>query len=552
MIGKVIGNYQITSELAQGGMGAVFRGRHVSLPREVVVKSILLASFPAHAQEQLKARFLREAYVQSQLSHPNIVGVYEFFTASENYYLVMEFVDGMSLRDLMKRQGALAPNQAAPLFKQALAALDYAHSFTYVDESGNRHSGIIHRDIKPANLLLDGMARLKITDFGIVKLAGESSLTRTGFNPGTIEYMSPEQIRGLAVDARSDLYSLGVTFYEMLTGRLPFPQSEATSEYEVLRSHVEVTPPAISLVKPDVPPALAALVMRALEKNPSARFQSAAEFLEAVQSYETSVNAKGQSAEQPIAIPSQPVTHSMTELLPPTAAPALATDPIPAVTTSAPAPRMPAPRPVAPVAAANPEPDKQYQTNIIPPSTVSAKAIPSPSQRQERPVKQLSSQTGSQPGNRAVLLSIGALVVLVVIAAVGYFLWQQNRSSETTTSTSTTPTSVASQTPVPAPPVAAAIQQGYAAEQEERYVEAIKLYDDYLRDNPQTADANSLKTRVAELKKLQGVLTVAELELKQQDYAAAKRDFNEALKLRPESKRAQTGLTETEAKSSNK
>ncbi|MEK7833938.1 MAG: serine/threonine-protein kinase, partial [Acidobacteriota bacterium] len=143
MLGKIIGNYQITSELAQGGMGAVFRGRHVSLPREVVVKSILLSSFPAHAQEQLKARFLREAYVQSQLSHPNIVGVYEFFTASENYYLVMEFVDGMSLRDLIKRQGILTPAQAIPLIKQALAALDYAHNFNYVDESGNRHKGII-------------------------------------------------------------------------------------------------------------------------------------------------------------------------------------------------------------------------------------------------------------------------------------------------------------------------------------------------------------------------------------------------------------------------
>src|SRR5262249_46103860 len=171
MLGKIIGNYQITGELAQGGMGAVYRGRHQRLPREVVVKSILLSSFPPHAQDQLKARFVREAYIQSQLDHQNIVRVYEFFTTTENYYLVMEFIDGMSLRDLIKRQGAISPGNAIPLFKQALSSLDYAHNFNYVDESGNRHTVIIHRDIKPANMLPDGIPRLKITDSGIAKLA---------------------------------------------------------------------------------------------------------------------------------------------------------------------------------------------------------------------------------------------------------------------------------------------------------------------------------------------------------------------------------------------
>ena len=253
MLGKTIGNYRITGELAQGGMGSVYRGRHQSLPREVVVKSILFSSFPPQAQDHLKARFVREAYIQAQLDHQNIVRVYEFFATAENYYLVMEFINGMSLRDLIKRQGALAPAHAVPLFKQALSALDYAHNFNCVDESGGRNTGVIHRDIKPANMLLDGAARLKITDFGIVKLAGKRSLTRTGFNPGTVEYMSPEQIRGLEVDARSDLYSLGVTFYEALTGRLPFPPSDSGSEYETLRGHIELAPPPIATLKPDVP-----------------------------------------------------------------------------------------------------------------------------------------------------------------------------------------------------------------------------------------------------------------------------------------------------------
>ncbi len=521
MLGKIIGNYQITSELAQGGMGAVFRGRHVSLPREVVVKSILLSSFPAHAQEQLKARFLREAYVQSQLSHPNIVGVYEFFTASENYYLVMEFVDGMSLRDLIKRQGILTPAQAIPLIKQALAALDYAHNFNYVDESGNRHKGIIHRDIKPANLLLDGMARLKITDFGIVKLAGESSLTRTGFNPGTIDFMSPEQIRGLEVDARSDLYSLGVTLYQMLTGRLPFPSLEDSSEYEVLKSHVELPPQPITEIKPDVSAELAAIVMRSLEKNPLDRFQSAAESLEALLEYETRSAVKEKSVKQNISAPLQP-THSMTELLESDSF-VPATTPIPAATTSAPRP------------AQTPKPGQQYQTNLM----------PQPPQRQESQVKRQSSRTG--------LIVTIALIAVVTIAATAYFLWKPSNSSIDEASaavTNTSPITTPSQN-APTPqvePVAIAVQQARAAEQEERYADAIKLYDDYLRDNPQTKDTDTIKTLVVELKKLQGLLTVAELELKQQDFAAAKRDFGEALKLRPESKRIQTGLTEAETK----
>jgi serine/threonine-protein kinase len=222
MIDTIIGNYRITGELARGGMGAVYRARHQNLPREVVVKVILLSSFPPQSQDHLKARFVREAYVQSQLDHPNIVRVYEFFTTQENYYLVMEFVDGMSLRELLQERGAIDPASALPLFKQALSALSYAHNFSYVDESERRLTGVIHRDIKPANVLLDGMGRLKITDFGIVKLAGETGMTKTGFNPGTVEYMSPEQIRGVVVDARSDLYSLGVTFYFMLTGRPPY------------------------------------------------------------------------------------------------------------------------------------------------------------------------------------------------------------------------------------------------------------------------------------------------------------------------------------------
>jgi serine/threonine-protein kinase len=520
MIGKTIGNYEITGELAQGGMGAVYRGRHVSLPREVVVKSILLSSFPPSAQEMLKARFRREAYIQSQFDHPNIVRVYEFFTTEENYYLVMEYVQGMSLRDLVKRQGALAPERALPLFKQALAALAYAHKFSYVDESGSRRAGVIHRDIKPANFLLDGMARLKLSDFGIVKVVGDKDLTRTGFNPGTAEYMSPEQIRGEEVDARSDLYSLGVVFYEMLAGRLPFPGSETGSEYEVFKGHIELTPPPISATQPNVPGALAAIVMRLLEKNPDQRFQSADEFLAALLDYERNGAATlpRPAVVEPRAVAPQAsmITHSMTEALD------------------------------------NPAQPDNLATNVINPAAQTAP----PADRTAQP-RSFTKPTETQPsGNRigsapaqkssrgAGLLIAGVVFVLVIgaIGAAAYFLLLRSSGSPAGSAALST----VAPTPTAAPPDAR-LQQARDAEQQERYVEAIKLFEAYLQANPQAADKVAINARIEAIKKLQGLLAVAELEIKQQDFEAARRYFAEAIKLRPDSQRAQAGLKEAES-----
>ena len=284
MLGRTVGNYRIVSELAKGGMGAVYRAHHVHLPREVVVKSIQLDSYSESAQEMLKARFRREAFIQSQFDHPNIVRVLEFFEARDNYYLVMEYVPGVSLRELLDQQGVPFPKQAVHLFKQILSALDYAHNFSFLDEAGNRQKGIIHRDINPSNLLMDNNGRVRIADFGTVKLAGSTRLTQIGFHPGTIEYMSPEQLRGGEIDSRSDIYSVGVTFYEMLTGQLPFPPKPGGSDWEVRKGHIELPPPPISKLKPEVPSDLAELVMRSLQKSPDKRFQSASEFLKAVKS----------------------------------------------------------------------------------------------------------------------------------------------------------------------------------------------------------------------------------------------------------------------------
>lgn len=282
MIGRKIGNYVISAELARGGMGVVYRGRHTSLPRDVVIKCIRPLGAGEPARADLEARFLREAHIQCQLDHPNIVRVYEFFTEPDGCFLVMEYVDGSSVRALLDKEGPLPAEQVTRLAVQALAGLEHAHTFSYTDESGHAGAGVVHRDIKPGNLILDQRGNLKLTDFGIAKLSGQRGLTKTGLSPGTVDYMSPEQIRGLSVDARSDLYSLGATLYEMLTGHAPYSDGASISDYDRLKARVETDAPPIQSLNPAIPAVVAGAVMRALERDPARRWQSAREFRQAL------------------------------------------------------------------------------------------------------------------------------------------------------------------------------------------------------------------------------------------------------------------------------
>lgn len=294
MLGRTIGNYEVVSQFGEGGMGELYLGRHTRLAREVIIKTIRTEDFSPRQVEHLRDRLEREAFIQSQLDHPNIVRVYDFIAVGDTTCIVMEYVPGRDLRKMISREtGPIAASRAIKLFKQVLAAVDYAHHFIYQDKSGERHRGIIHRDLKPANILVTPDDHVKVTDFGIVKVRGVKGGTQMGFNPGTPEYMSPEQARGRDLDQRSDIYSLGVVFYEMLTGHVPFEDDgSGTSDYEIRRGHIELPVPPLSKYYPGVSSELEKIVFKALEKNPDDRYQTGQQFLEILEEFEQTGTAR--------------------------------------------------------------------------------------------------------------------------------------------------------------------------------------------------------------------------------------------------------------------
>lgn len=284
--GKKVGSYVLEEPVGRGGMGVVYRGRHEKLQRAVAVKSI--SPKGTHDLRRLRHRFEREAFVQAQLDHPGIVKIYDYIVSEQSYFIVMEYVDGRSLAQLIKENpGGIEPERALGIFEQILSAVSYAHTFTYRDEAGATHQGIVHRDLKPPNIMVTDGDRIKVTDFGIVKLVGAEATDTSKIAYGSPRYVSPEQAAGEPLDQRSDIYSLGVILYEMLTGRPPFgprdaPEGEKLTPTEILRAHREMIPKPPAQLNHSITSSVEGVVLRALEKKPERRFATAEDFLRAL------------------------------------------------------------------------------------------------------------------------------------------------------------------------------------------------------------------------------------------------------------------------------
>ncbi|MDQ6917572.1 MAG: serine/threonine protein kinase [Pseudomonadota bacterium] len=255
-----IGKYRIDSVLGKGAMGVVYKAFDPGIERAVAIKTVRKDLVDPDLVDQSMARFKNEARAAGRLLHPNIVSVYEYGEDDANAFIVMEYVEGTGLREFMNRGATFDLPQVASIMTQLLLALDFAHE-----------RGVIHRDIKPANLILTASGTLKVADFGIARI-DTSSLTSLGMVMGTPSYMSPEQCQGQVVDRRTDLFSAGVVFYELVAGEKPFSGAIETIAYKIC--HEQPRPPS-TVSRIALPPIIDAVVATALEKNPDARFQNA-------------------------------------------------------------------------------------------------------------------------------------------------------------------------------------------------------------------------------------------------------------------------------------
>lgn len=299
LIGKIVCGYRIISEVGEGGMGKVYLAESAFLTeykQQVAIKT--LTGYAANERQAMLLRdlFIREANLQVQFKHPHIVGVIQFAVEADQHFLILEYIPGYKHKNrrisnvaemIAYETGPIPHKRALKIFVQALDAMQYAHNFKYRWE-GEERIGIVHRDIKPANLLMLDTEAIKVSDFGIVKVQQTKTVTQK-LTPGTSAYMSPEAILGpqqfglAELDARSDIYSLGITLFEMLAGRLPFaPDPETSPDVSLRRKQVAEAPPPPSAFYPGIPKQLDQLVMRALAKRPEQRYQSADEFKEAI------------------------------------------------------------------------------------------------------------------------------------------------------------------------------------------------------------------------------------------------------------------------------
>src|ERR671919_283440 len=292
--GQMLGPYRIINQIGKGGMATVYKAYQASVDRYVAIK--VLPSQLAESKE-FATRFQQEARIIAKLEHPHILPVFDYGESDGIAYFVMRYLEAGTLKDKMVAHRPLPLNEIDRIFTQLTDALRYAHSF-----------GIIHRDLKPANALIDSHGNIFLTDFGIAKLLESASprLTQTDAIMGTPAYISPEQAQAGPVDQRSDIYSLGIILYEMVTGSVPFT---AETPLAVLFKHISDPLPPPSLVKPDIRPAVEKVILKALSKDPRDRFSTAAEFVAA---WERALETREKVAEMVTAPPARTTTGAKT------------------------------------------------------------------------------------------------------------------------------------------------------------------------------------------------------------------------------------------------
>jgi len=311
---KTVGKYKIVREIGKGGMGVVYKGLDPATQQSVAIKILPAANVDRTTVE----RFNREAQAMAKVKHPNLIEIFDHGMAQGEHYLVMEFVDGDSLKNYLKHRGKLSVTECLEITLQLIDALSCIHG-----------EGMIHRDIKPGNIMITSGARVKLMDLGLVHIPGVTRVTVAGAAVGTAEYMSPEQIADQGIDTRSDIYSLGITIYEMLAGQPPFVGDTIQA---VLMKQRNEAPPSLRSARPDVPEGLVRIIEKAMAKDIKVRYQRIQELLADIQKF------KGQGGSLADVAPAKPAASS-------TEKPAVMTRP--AAPTSSPRPVPVAPRAIS-------------------------------------------------------------------------------------------------------------------------------------------------------------------------------------------------------------
>lgn len=387
--GRTLGGYRILRKLGQGGMAVVYKAHEESLNRVVALK--VIAQHLAD-DAQFITRFQREAQAAAQLSHPNIVQIYAIGEADGVHYFSMEYVKGRSLAEVIKEEGFLTAGRALPLITQAAEALAVAHD-----------AGIVHRDIKPANIMIDASGRVKVADFGIAQVSTQTRMTQSGMLVGTPEYISPEQCHGEKLDGRSDIYALGVTLYQLLSGRTPFDaDTPAALVYQIVEGPIS----PVGELNPTIPPGVQAIVAKMMHTDRDQRFQSAEDLIHALKEANTqpvTSAARVHPAPGVVAAPDSPGEPTVAMPPPGPAAAAAPTEAM-APTTAA-----------VPPTEAMPESSTDPATEAMP-ATLQDSPAPPP---HSTPAAEAVTSGGN---NRGALLGLAALVLILMTVAM--VAWQ--------------------------------------------------------------------------------------------------------------------------------